>query len=114
MGNKVSLVLSCILFIQSMLFCGDLIGYQITFTKLSAQSVYIVRQIEKDKMVTEELILMVEDDMNAKLTCLNKDCLIDEDNLLEIKITATYTPLLGAIWEIGVPNITLYKKILIL
>lgn len=114
MANKISFILTCILFLQSLLFCGDLIGYQIALTRISAQSVYVLREIERDQGLNDEIIQMVKTDMNAIISCVKSDCSVDENNLLEIKIEANYTPLLGAVWEVGVPNIVLYRKVLIL
>ncbi len=113
MANKVGLLLSLILFAQSLLFCGDLVGYQLAISKITSGSVYICRQVEVDKEVTTSLQQTVHDDLNATVSCVNSDCSVDEHGMLKIKITATYQPLLVWIWELGVPNITIYRTIFV-
>lgn len=112
MANKVGMVLSLLLFAQAMLFCGDLIGYQLAISKISIQSSYITRQIESERMVTDNIKLDVKETLNADILCEN-ECQIDENGMIKITIQSSYKPLLIWVWQLGVPNISMNRTIFV-
>lgn len=67
MSNKIGLILSLVIFLESYLFMYDLYMVQLINSKLVMCSNYVNSLIIKEGGVSEEIYSYVEDDVNAKL-----------------------------------------------
>lgn len=67
MSNKIGLILSLVIFLESYLFMYDLYMVQLVNTKLVMSSNFVNGLIIKEGGVSEEIYSYVEDDVGAKL-----------------------------------------------
>lgn len=93
MGNKIGLLLSFIIFIQAMIFAGDVLMYQVAYSELIAESVVVNRQIELHQSVNEDVIKYVEERLNSSIECLS-GCEGDRGDTLVYEIVKTHHPIL--------------------
>lgn len=96
MGSKIGLILSFIIFIQAMIFAGDVLMYQVAYSRLIAESVVVNRQIEIHRGITHEVIMFVEDELSASIECLS-GCDGNRGDTLAYQIVQPHHPILAVI-----------------
>jgi len=112
MGSKIGLLLSFVIFIQAMIFAGDILMYQIAYTELIAESVIVNRQIEAQQGVNQVVIRFVEDTLDATIECLS-GCDGERGDTLSYEIVQDHHPIMGVLLGEGFTTIIIRRMVVL-
>ena len=97
MASKIGLLLSLVIFVQAMLFAGDVLVYQISYTQLIAETIVVSRKIEHAQGVTEAVVNYVSERLHADVSCIS-GCEGERGDTLTYRVTKHHQPILDFLW----------------
>ncbi len=112
MGNKLGVLLSFIIFIQAMIFAGDVLMYQVAYSELIAESVVVNRQIELHQRVNDAVIEFVEEQLQASIVCLS-GCAGERGDTLVYEIVKTHHPIFTFLFNSTYNHIIIRRTVVI-
>lgn len=113
MANKLSLLLGLFFLLQFVVFCGDIIGYQLALSKAYVAITYANDYISEKGAVTSEIQDYMAGAIGSSIECEDGTCQVSSDGAgLDYSVSVPYTPLLGVIAE-SVGPIVLRQRVYI-
>jgi len=98
MSNKVSLLLCMFFLLQFVIFCGDIIGYQLALSKAYTVTTYVNDYVSNKGVIDDEIQEYVSNSIHSSIVCTNS-CSASSGASLDYSIQIAYTPILGILKE---------------
>ena len=112
MASKLGLLLSFIIFVQAMLFAGDVLVYQVAYTQLIAETIVVNRKLEQHQGMTEAVILYVAENLHAEIKCWT-GCEGVRGDQLTYQIQKDHSPILAVLWGETMSKLIIERTVLL-
>ena len=98
MSNKVSLLLCMFFLLQFVIFCGDIISYQLLLSKAYTVVTYVNDYVVEKGVVDDEIQNYVAEALQSSIVCTGS-CTGSSGSAFDYTIALSYTPVLGLLKE---------------
>ncbi len=109
MANKISIMLCMFFLLQFVIFCGDIIGYQLAISRAYSAMGYINSYVAERGVIDEEIQDYVSETLSSSIECITT-CSASSGSSIDYRLEVSFQPTLGIIKDAS-GEITLEQRV---